>query len=111
MALSFKEKNQIRKQIGLQTAQLEQAEGLTFKEKNRIRKEIGQLLARLEAAIEKKVENEKLQALIDGKYNSEGPERFLAILKEIVDEIEDIEPVKEPTIRYIEEHKKEVPDE
>ena len=105
MALSFKERNQIRKQIGQQTAQLDQAGGLTFKEKNQIRKEIGQLLAKLEAAIEKKVENEKLQALIDGKYNDEKPERFLVILKEIVDEIGDIEPVKEPTIRYIEEHK------
>jgi acetate kinase len=111
MALSFKERNKIRKQIGQQTAQLEGAEGLTFKEKNRIRKEIGQLLAQLEAEIDKKpeVKNEKLTALIAGKYNTEKPERFLVILQEIVDEIQDIEPVKEPVIQYIEkyEEKKE----
>ena len=104
MALSFKERNKVRKQVGLQTARLEDTDGLSFKEKNGIRKEVGQLLAQLEAAIDKnpQVENEKLQALIEGKYNKEKPERFLAILKEIVDEIRDIEPVKEPTIKFIE---------
>ena len=104
MTLSFKERNQIRKQVGLQTARLGDAEGLTFKEKNGIRKEVGQLLAQLEAAIDKnpEVKNEKLQALIKGEYNKEKPEKFLAILKEIVDEIRDVEPVKEPTIKFIE---------
>ena len=103
MALSFKERNSIRKQVGLQTARLEETEGLSFKEKNAIRKEVGQLLAQLEAAIDKnpEIENEKLRALIDGKYDQEEPQRFLAILKEVIDEIQDVEPVKEPTIRYV----------
>ena len=107
MALSFKERNQIRKQIGQQTAKLEGAEGLTFKEKNQLRKEIGQLLVKLEETISKKseVENKKLQDLIAGKYNKEEPERFLAVLKEIIDEIGSLEPVMEPTIKYLEKNK------
>jgi hypothetical protein len=108
MSLSFKERNQIRKQIGQQTAKLEGAEGLTFKEKNQLRKEIGQLLTRLDAGLDKRggeIQNKKLQDLIAGKYNDEEPERFLSILKEIVDEIECVEPVMDPVIKYIEKNK------
>jgi hypothetical protein len=102
MSLSFKEKNQIRKQIGQQMTRLDGAEGLTFKEKNRVRKEIGQLLAKLEAKLGKaEIKNKKLQDLIDGKYMSVDPERFLVILKEIVDEIGDIGPVKGPVNEYL----------
>lgn len=41
------------------------------------------------------VENQKLQDLINGKFNDVDPERFLQILRTIVDEIGDIEPVKD----------------
>ncbi len=47
-------------------------------------------------------ENQRLSDLIAGKYNNEPPEGFLKILKEIIEEINDIEPVKPPTITYIE---------
>jgi len=70
MALSFKEKNQIRKKIGQQQANLEDAAGLTFKERNRIRKEIGQLLAKLEVQLENsgdEDQNAKLQVMAPTK--------------------------------------------
>jgi hypothetical protein len=47
-------------------------------------------------------QNQKLTDLIAGKYNNEPPEVFLKVLKDIVEEINDIEPVKPPTITYIE---------
>jgi transcription termination factor NusB len=102
MALSFKEKNDIRKQISAYLVNLE-AGDLPFKEKNTIRKSVAELLARLNEVIDlvPEIQNEKLQALIDGKYNDEPPEFFLRMLKEIIDEIKDIEPVKPPTIAYV----------
>ena len=102
MALSFKEKQDIRKRISAYLERLD-AGDLPFREKNSIRKSVAELLAKLEAAIEVKpeVQNEKLQALIEGKYNDETPAAFLKILKEIVDEINDIEPIKPPTIVYV----------
>lgn len=43
-----------------------------------------------------------LKRLIDGEFNSLSPLDFLAKVKEIAVRIDDIEPVKEPTIRFIE---------
>jgi len=103
MALSFKERNQIRKQIGAKLSELE-AGTLSFKEKNAVRREIGELLKQLDEKLDTGAgdENQKLKDLISGKFDDETPIRFLSILKEIVDEIKDVEPVKPPTIRYIE---------
>ncbi len=102
MALSFKEKQDIRKQISTYLEQLD-AGNLPFKEKNEIRKSVAELLAKLEVVIDARpeIQNEKLKALIDGRFNNEPPEAFLKILKDIVDEIGDIEPIKPPTISYV----------
>ena len=103
MALSFKERNAIRKQIGEKLADLDKTD-LSFKERNVIRKQVGELLAQLDEQLDQKpeVQNQKLADLIAGKFNDETPVKFLAILKEIVDEIKDLEPVKAPAIAYIE---------
>lgn len=53
-------------------------------------------------------QNQKLSDLIAGKYNNEKPEEFLRILKEIIEEINDIEPVKPPTISYIDANQDKV---
>ncbi|MFH1984766.1 MAG: hypothetical protein ABIL58_23240 [Pseudomonadota bacterium] len=105
--LSFSEKRKLQKIVKDGLAGLDT--GLSFSEKRRVQKEIADALAKLNATIDqspdKAAENQKLADLIAGKFNGEEPERFLAILKEIVAEIQDIEPVKEPTIRYIEVNK------
>jgi ATP-dependent protease ClpP protease subunit len=103
MALSFSEKRSLQKVIATNLASL-QAGNLSFQDKRKFQKEIQDAFARLKEAVELKPEaqNQKLADLIAGKYNNEPPEGFLKVLKEIVEEINDIEPVKPPTIAYIE---------
>ena len=55
-----------------------------------------------------KQKNQKLSDLIAGKYNNEAPAEFLRILQDIIGEINDIEPVKPPTIGYIEANKEKI---
>jgi hypothetical protein len=98
--LSFSEKRKLQKIVQEGLAGLDA--GLSFAEKRRVQKDIADALAKLNAAIDTGIDNQKLADLIAGKFNGEAPERFLAILKEIVKEINDVEPVKEPTIKYIE---------
>ncbi len=77
---------------------------LSRKESTDLKYEIGVLLEeieKLEGA--KAVKNEKLAALVKGKYDGLEPDAFLNILKTIIDEIGDVEPVKEPTRKYIEQ--------
>ena len=103
MPLSFKEKNKIKKAIGENLKSLD-TEGITFKEKNKFKKEIGLLLKKLDESLSNKpegIENEKLKALIAGKYNRETPEAFLKIVKEIIDGINKVKPVVKPTETYI----------
>lgn len=105
MALSFKEKNQLRTSISEFIARLGEP-GVTFKDRGALRQQIADALARLNEQIDLKPDtaeqNQKLADLIAGKFNDEEPIRFLKILKEITDEIQSVEPVKEPTIKYIE---------
>ncbi len=109
MALSFSEKRSLQKVIATNLASL-QSGTLSFQDKRRFQKEIQDAFAKLKAVVDLKpeVQNQKLADLIAGKYNNEPPEGFLKILKEIIEEINDIEPVKPPTITYIEENKDKV---
>lgn len=103
MALSFSEKRSLQKVITTNLASL-QAGNLSFQDKRRFQKELQDAFAKLKAVVELKpeIQNQKLSDLVAGKYNAEPPEGFLKILKEIIEEINDIEPVKPPTINYIE---------
>ncbi len=105
MALGFKEKRELQRIVSTKQTELG-AGGMPFKAKREAQKAMADALTRLNAAIKNKPdladENQKLADLIAGKFNDVPPERFLAILKEIVKEIGDVDPVKEPTIRYIE---------
>jgi len=58
--------------------------------------------------IKQQPKSQKLADLLAGKYNSEPPEGFLKLLKDIIEEIKDIEPIKAPTIAYIEANKDKV---
>jgi hypothetical protein len=100
MALSFKEKRTLQKIVKTKLEELKTG-GLAFKEKRAAQKELKAAFSKLKAKVDVGADNKKLQKLLAGKYNGETPERFLAILKLIVDEIGDIEPVKPPTIAYI----------
>lgn len=103
MALSFTEKRSLQKVIATNLASL-QAGNLSFQDKRRFQKEIQDAFTKLKETVDLKseVQKQKLDDLIAGKFNSEPPEAFLKILKEIIEEINDIEPIKPPTISYIE---------
>jgi hypothetical protein len=105
--LGIKEKRALQKIIDGGLASLN-AGGLGIKEKRALQKEIEDAFAKLQVAIdtqpEQAIQNEKLQALIDGKYNSETPAVFLKILKEIIAEINTVDPVKEPVVKYCDAH-------
>ena len=80
--------------------------GVSFSAKRAMQKELEDAFAKLNEQIDLKPDtagqNQKLADLIAGKFNDEEPVRFLKILKEITDEIQSVDPVKEPTIKYIE---------
>ena len=109
MALSFSEKRSLQKVITTNLASL-QASTLSFQDKRRFQKEIQDAFVKLKAVVDLKPEaqNQRLADLISGKYNNEPPEVFLKVLKEIIEEINDIEPVKPPTITYIEANQDKV---
>jgi uncharacterized Fe-S cluster-containing radical SAM superfamily enzyme len=96
--LSFSEKRKLQKIV--QEGLISLDAGLSFTEKRKVQKSIAGALSRLNVDV--KAENQKLADLIAGKFDGEPPERFLAILKDIATEIDSIEPIKPPTIRYIE---------
>lgn len=104
MAISFKEKRELQKIIADKKQELSKP-GITFKEKRAAQKEMAAAFTRLKVTIkaspEKAAENEKLKKLIAGEFNKLEPAEFLKILNEIVEEINSIEPIKEPTISYI----------
>jgi len=106
MALSFTQKRSLQKIVDAKQAELE-AGGLPFAEKRAAQKALADALAQLDAAIDslpeaEPTQNQKLADLIAGKYNNETPEGFLKVLKDVIEEINEIEPVKPPTIAYIE---------
>lgn len=103
MALSFKEKNQLKKQVGSYLKQLDTAD-LSRKERNGIKKEIGLALKKLDESINLAAGgNPELDRLVAGEFNHLPPEEFLQKLKEITDSLGgDIEPIKPPTVAYIE---------
>jgi hypothetical protein len=105
--LGFKEKRALQKVIDDGLGRL-QASDLSFKDKRALQKEIDAAFVKLNATIDAKpeqaIQNEKLQALIDGKYNGETPAVFLKILKEIIAEINTVDPVKDPVVKYCDAH-------
>lgn len=46
--------------------------------------------------------NQKLVDLLSGKYNDEKPEVFIKLVKDVIDEIKEIDPVKPALLSYIE---------
>ena len=48
------------------------------------------------------IENQKLTDLLSGKYNDEKPEVFIKLVKDVIDEIKEIDPVKPALLSYIE---------
>ena len=103
MALSFKEKRTLQKVVDGKQKELK-AGDLPFKEKRAAQKAMKDAFDRLKAKVDLGAENQKLKDLIAGKYNKKPATEFIVILDEIVTEIGDLEPVKEPTIAYVEEN-------
>jgi len=103
MALSFSEKRTLQKVISTNLASL-QAGSLSFADKRRFQKEIQDAFTKLKEVVDLKpdIQSQKLADLIAGKYNNEPPEAFLRVLKEVIEEINSIDPIKPPTIAYIE---------
>ena len=105
--LSRKEKNELKKQIGELLKRL--GEDVSRKEKNDAKREIGSLMKRLGetgAASEPEsgiITNPDLEKLIAGEFDDLSDDDFINKITEISDAMGgDIEPLKEPMIRYIE---------
>lgn len=110
MALSFNEKRALQKAVAVKTEELKNS-SLSFKEKRAAHKELKEAFAKLLVKVEATdgEKSQKLSDLIAGKYNSETPQRFLAIVKEVVEELSgEIEPVKPPVIGYIQANAEQV---
>jgi len=77
-----------------------------FRERGILRNQIADALAKLNEQIDLQPEtaqqNQMLADLIAGKFNDEQPDVFLKILYRITKEIQAVDPVKEPTIKYVE---------
>lgn len=105
MALSFTDKRKIQALIEDRLNSLGQT-GFSFSQKRAFQKELEDAFAKLNEQIDLKPDeagqNQKLVDLIAGKYNDLEPLPFLKIIKEITDEIQAVDPVKEPVIKYIE---------
>ncbi|WP_028325829.1 hypothetical protein [Desulfatirhabdium butyrativorans] len=105
MALSFSEKRKIQAIIESKLKALGES-GVSFSAKRAMQKELEDAFAKLNAAIDLNPDtaqqNQKLADLIAGKFNNEQPDVFLKIIKQISDEIQSVDPIKEPTITYIE---------
>jgi len=101
MGLSFKQKRELQKVVAAKMDELK-AGNLSFKEKRVAQKELKDTFEKLSVKIKEKDtgENEKLRELVAGKYNNLKPLEFVGVLKEIVSEIKDVEPIKPPTINY-----------
>jgi len=108
MALNFGEKRKLQAIVKTKLAALK-AGSLSFAEKRNAQKELKDAFSKLKVNIDLNPDaaqqNQMLADLIAGKFNDEQPDVFLKILYRISKEIESIEPVKPPTIKYIEIHK------
>ena len=108
MALSFTEKRKVQAIIEARLADLG-ASGISFSAKRAMQKELEDAFAKLNEQIDLQPDaaqqNQKLADLIAGKFNDLEPIQFLKTLKEITDEIQAVDPVKEPSIKYIETKK------
>ncbi len=108
MALSFSEKRALQKVIATNLAALA-AGNLSFADKRGLQKGIQDAFIQLKEVVDLQpdaaTQNQKLADLIAGKFNTETPEVFLKVLKDIITEINDVKPVIEPTVTYIEANK------
>ena len=106
MALSFSEKRSLQKVVDAKQAELE-AGNLPFKDKRAAQKALDDALLQLDAAVERvpDIQNQKLADLIAGKFNNEKPEEFLRIIKEIIEEINSVDPIKPPVVEYVDANK------
>jgi len=105
MALGFKEKRAVQTVITQKQAEIESGD-LGFSAKRAAQKELEDAFSKLNEQIDLQPDaaqqNQKLADLIAGKFNDYEPVLFLKVLKEITDEIQAVDPVKEPAIAYIE---------
>lgn len=104
MALSFTEKRKIQALIEDRLNSLGQT-GVSFSQKRAFQKELEDAFAKLNEQIDLKPDeagqNQKLADLLAGKFNDLDPLRFLKTIYEITNEIQAIDPVKEPVAKYI----------
>ena len=101
MALSFTKKRKIQKELIPDLERLD-SEDLGFKEKREVQKRVIHKVSLLTGDAER-VERSLLDKLNAGEFDGLEPLEFLKKLKAIVDDETggDIEPIKEPTVRYI----------
>jgi ATP-dependent protease ClpP protease subunit len=106
MTLSFKEKRELTKIVTGKTTEIQNG-GLSFKEKRAATKALNDAVVKLNGKIDSMDKKgadtpPALQDLIDGKFNDLTPVQFIAKLEEINKELDSVDPLKEPTLNYIE---------
>lgn len=104
MALSARDRIKLQKTISTIKEKLKSDDTLKARERIQLQKDMSAAFKKLKAELAKKpdVENQKLSDLIAGKYNEYLPSEFLKVIEAISEEIGSIEPVKDPTVKYIE---------
>lgn len=106
MALSFAEKRTLQKEIQSCFASL--AERPDFKSKRTLQKRLAEAFAKLEGG-NGNIKETLLDQLIAGKFISYSAQRFFAILKQVMQEVQnDLEPLKKPIIAFLNAHKNEM---
>lgn len=101
MALTFKEKRDLTKVVNAKIGEI-QAGGMDFKAKRAATKALNEALAKLGGQGVETSDSGLLADLVAGKFNDLAPLAFLKKLEDTVAELNgNIEPVKEPTIAYI----------
>jgi hypothetical protein len=102
MALSVREKLTLQKIVREKSGELEQG-GMKVREKLAAQRAMREALEKLNQKIDAGGTSPLLADLIAGKFNDLGPVQFIVKLRQVVASIDGlIEPVKQPTIGYIE---------
>jgi ATP-dependent protease ClpP protease subunit len=108
MALSFKETRQLTKLVNSKIDEIN-AGGLSFKEKRAATKALNDAVEKLTAKGLDTSSSPTLEKLLAGEYDKLPPIRFLAMLEKAVKEVDgDIEPIKQPVIRFIDKNRPKV---
>lgn len=83
--------------------------GLSALEKLKAQKDMREALQALKAGIDTGKTSKTLESMLAGEYDSLPPLKFLAMMEKTVNELGgDIEPIKEPTIKYVAANKDKI---